>query len=73
MVTRLILTLSLLLSLLESNYNVGDIQVTSPRSGTTGNVGIEANIRNSDFKTSPTKVATELEENDFVIFALESI
>lgn len=60
-------------NLLESNYNVGDIQVTAPRSGTTGNVGIEANIRNSDFKTSPTKVATELEENDFVIFALESI
>ena len=60
-------------NLLESNYNVGDIQVTSPRSGTTGNVGIEANIRNSDFKTSPTKVATEREENEFVIFALESI
>ena len=60
-------------NLLESNYNVGDIQVTSPRSGTTGNVGIEANIRNSDFKTSPRKVSLELEENDFVIFALESI
>ena len=60
-------------NLLESNYNVGDIQVTAPRSGTTGNVGIEANIRNSDFKTSPRKVSLELEENDFVIFALESI
>ena len=60
-------------TLLEKSYKVSDIQVTAPRSGTTGNVGIEANIRNSDFKTSPTKVASELEENDFVIFALESI
>ena len=60
-------------NLLEANYNVGDIQVTAPRSGTAGNVGIEANVRNSDFKTSPRKVSLELEENDFVIFALESI
>ena len=60
-------------TLLEKSYKVSDIQVTAPRSGTTGNVGIEANIRNSDFKTSPTKVSHELEENDFVIFALESI
>ena len=60
-------------TLLEKSYKVSDIQVTAPRSGTTGNVGIEANIRNSDFKTSPRKVSLELEENDFVIFALESI
>jgi putative Mg2+ transporter-C (MgtC) family protein len=60
-------------TLLEKNYKVSDIQVTAPRSGTTGNVGIEANIRNSDFKTSPSKVSHELEQYDFILFALESL
>lgn len=60
-------------NLLEKNYRISDIQVTAPRSGTTGNVGIEANVRNSDFKTSPSQVSTELEKYDFVLFALESL
>ena len=61
------------ISLLESNYRISDIQVTTPRSGTTGNVGIEANVRNSDFKTSPSRLAHELEQYDFILFALESL
>lgn len=59
--------------ILNNNYRVTDIQVTSPRSGTNGNVGIEANVHNSDLSTSPDKVAEFLESYDFVIFALESI
>ena len=61
------------IELLEKNYKVSDIQVTAPRSGTIGNVGIEANVHNNDFSTSPSVVSAELETNEFVIFALESI
>ena len=50
-----------------------DIQVTAPRSGTSGNVGIEANVHNSDFSTSPDEVSRKLEMEEYVIFALESI
>ncbi len=58
---------------LSEKYKVTDIQVTTPRSGTTGNVGIEANVHNMDFATSPDDVSRTLEELDYVIFALESI
>ena len=58
---------------LEETCHVTDIQVTSPRSGTTGNVGIEANVHNNDFSTSPRQVSETLEKQDYVIFALESI
>lgn len=61
------------ITVLESNYRVSDIQVTAPRSGTTGNVGIEANVHNNDFSTSPTKVSERMEAEEYVIFALESI
>ena len=59
--------------LLESKYKIWDIQVTAPRSGTSGNVGIEANVLNHDFSTTPDQVARELEVEEYVIFALESI
>lgn len=62
-----------MIDLLDHNYRISDIQVTAPRSGTSGNVGIEANVRNSDFKTSPKQVAEELEKQDYVLFALESL
>ena len=58
---------------LEETCHVTDIQVTSPRSGTAGNVGIEANVHNNDFSTSPRQVSETLEKKDYVIFALESI
>ena len=49
------------INFLENNYRITDIQVTAPRSGTVGNVGIEANVHNRDFSTSPNKVAERLE------------
>ena len=61
------------ITILEEKYRISDVQVTSPRSGTSGNVGIEANVRNSDFKTSPQQVSKDMEQYDFVIFALESL
>ena len=58
---------------LTEHFNVTDIQITTPRSGTTGNVGIEANVHNKDFATSPDDVSKHLESLEHVIFALESI
>lgn len=58
---------------LSANLTVSDIQVTAPRSGTTGNVGIEANVYNKNMATSPDDVAHMLEEQEAVVFALESI
>ena len=56
-----------------SNLAVSDIQVTAPRSGTAGNVGIEANVHNRNMATSPNDVARMLEAQEAVVFALESI
>ncbi len=61
------------INFLESKYTITDIQVTAPRSGTTGNVGIEANVHNNDLSTSPSQVSETLEAQEYVIFALESI
>ena len=58
---------------LKDNFKAMDVQVTTPRSGTVGNVGIEANIVNTDLTTSPETIAAKLEEREEVIFALESI
>ena len=55
-------------------YPATDAQVTPPRSGTTGYVGIEVNIHPSKkLPFTPTGVAAELEKHDDVVFALESI
>ncbi len=58
---------------MESKFSVTDIQVTPPRSGASGNIGIEANIFNRDRKTTPEIVAEVLEGEEQVVFALESI
>ena len=61
------------INLLEANYTVTDVQVTSPRSGTAGNVGVEANIHKLKTNITPGQVAKRLESEDFIIFALESL
>ena len=61
------------ISVLEANYYVTDIQVTAPRSGTPGNVGIEANIHKRKSNITSTEVARRLEEEEYVVFALESL
>ena len=58
---------------LENNYSASNIQVTSPRSGTSGNVGIEAYISNPKNLKTPALMSAELEKLSFVIFAIESI
>ena len=57
---------------LDKMYEISDIQITLPRSGTTGNVGIEINVHTKK-NDSPEKVASQIEKLDQVIFAIESI
>ena len=61
------------INFLEQHWKASDIQVTAPRSNTAGNVGIEANIYNNKFISTPEEISAKLEEEDFVVFALESI
>ena len=59
---------------LHNTYRSTDIQITPPRSGTAGHVGIEVNIHPSAKNPlTPSIVGKELEKLDCVLFALESI
>lgn len=61
---------------LSENYPTTDIQITPPRSGTQGNVGIEANVHTttkSFTDLTPKSMAEELEKLEHVVFAIESI
>ena len=59
---------------LKEIYDASSIQVTAPRSGKPGNVGIEANIHNPKNKMTPCEISMQLEaELDYVVFAIESI
>lgn len=63
------------IDMLRENYNTSAIQVTVPRSGKNGNVGIEANVHilQKKDRISPDAVAREIEKCEYVIFAIESI
>ena len=63
------------IDMLKEKYSTSAIQVTVPRSGKNGNVGIEANVHilQKKNRVSPDTVAREIEEFDYVIFAIESI
>lgn len=58
---------------LETVYKASGIQITAPRSGITGNVGIEANISNLKNENQPSRLSLEIEELDYVVFAIESV
>ena len=59
---------------LNEHYNAIDMQITPPRSGTTGYVGIEMNILPSaKSPITPQDVAGELEKLEDIVFAIESI
>ena len=58
---------------LSENFRVTDIQVTSPRSATVGNVGIEANVINRTCHITPRDVSAKMEELPQVVFAIESL
>ena len=59
---------------LQNGFSVSDIQITPPRSGKNGNVGVEANVHiHGSKRVTPDDVARELEKLEYVIFAIESI
>ena len=61
---------------LSNEFPTTDIQVTPPRSGTNGNVGIEANVHTTTKKhasLTPKTMVKALEEIEYVVFAIESI
>ncbi len=58
---------------LELNYHASGIQVTTPRSGLSGNVGIEANISNLKKQNHPATISREIENIEYVVFAIESV
>ena len=59
---------------LKEKYRAHDIQVTLPRSGTAGNVGIEASISSSRTqKVELDETLAYLDTLDYVVFAIESI
>ncbi len=59
---------------LVENYSVADVQVTPPRSGAPGNVGIEVVVHAYDnSQLTPDYLAEKLEELEEVVFAIESI
>lgn len=62
-----------IIDFLEINYSASGLQVTSPRSGISGNVGIEANISNRKNENPPSKISKELEVLEYVVFAIESV
>ena len=62
------------LDYLNENYPVTDMQVTNPRSGHAGNVGIEANVHAySTQGLTAENMAKELEALDSIVFAIESL
>lgn len=60
-----------IISRMQSDYKITDIQVTGPRSASGTNVGIEAIIHSGS--KSSEKIIEELEKLEGVVFALESI
>ena len=59
---------------LKEKYDASSIQVTAPRSGKQGNIGIEANIHNPKNKMTPCEISVQLEQElDYVVFSIESI
>ena len=61
------------ITFLENSYGASGIQITAPRSGSSGNVGIEANISNHKNENPPAKISLELEQLEYVVFAIESV
>lgn len=62
-----------IITYLEEQFGATGIQVTTPRSGVSGNVGIEANIANLKNESPPATLTVKLESLDYVVFAIESV
>lgn len=59
---------------LTAGYPITDMQVTSPRSGIAGNVGIEANVHAYNKpELTPESMSEQLESLEEIVFAIESL
>ena len=61
------------ISFVRERYSAYDIQVTTPRSGIEGNVGIEATFSPSDTNSDISDIKAAIQELEYVIFAIESV
>ena len=62
------------LEFLKEKFDITDSQITAPRSSTTANVGIEANIHcTAKTVMSPEEATAIIEKESYVVFAIESI
>ena len=62
------------ISFLKTTYKAHDVQVTLPRSGVSGNVGIEASVvTNRKANLGLSDVVRELNEKEYIVFAIESL
>jgi putative Mg2+ transporter-C (MgtC) family protein len=62
------------ISFLKTSYHAHDIQVTVPRSGVSGNVGIEVSVDSGvKDKIKLEDVTNVLHKNEYVVFAIESL
>jgi hypothetical protein len=60
--------------LMKEKYHAHDLQVTVPRSGVSGNVGIEASVDvNKKENVYLKSVIKSLGEVDYVVYAIESV
>ena len=58
---------------IKSNYGALDVQITAPRSQKNGNVGIETIINVAKNKLKTRDICINIENLDYVLFAVESI
>ena len=59
---------------LKSRYRAHDVQVTVPRSGISGNVGIEVSIiANKKEKIDLDDVIADIDTRDYIVYAIESL
>ena len=62
------------LDYMKKKYHAHDLQVTLPRSGVSGNVGIEASVDvNKKENVNLKEVVKDLDSIDYVVYAIESV
>ncbi len=61
------------LDYLSANFRASDVQVTKPRSGIEGHVGIEASMHTSTSTMTINEIEYQLETLDYVVYAIESV
>ena len=62
------------LDYMKTKYHAHDLQVTVPRSGVSGNVGIEASVDvNKKENVNIKSVIKDLDSIDYVVYAIESV